>query len=99
MKKNYSLTSTIHKPERHLELLKHEINKYIGRERRKTLPEDSGFWDFDCKCGPDEASAVSLHVSTIGKHIDEVAAKGATNVYIEILAKPGIKKPKESAES
>jgi hypothetical protein len=95
MKKNFSLTSPTHKPARHIELIKHEINKYIARERRKTLPEDAGYWDFDCKCGPDTASAVTLHVSTIGKHIDDVAAMNAATVYVEIIARPGARKTKE----
>lgn len=94
MKKNFSLISSVHKPARHIELIKHEINKYIARERRKTLPEDAGYWEFDCKCGPDTASAVVVHVSTIGKHLDEIAATKTDNIYIEIMARPGARKTK-----
>ncbi len=94
MKKKFSLTSSVHKPDRHIELLKHEINKYIARERRKTLPEDSGYWEFDCKCGPDAESATQIHVSVIGKYIDDIAQTKAENIYIEILAKPGPRKIK-----
>ena len=100
MKKNFSLTSPAHKQDRHIELLKHEINKYLARERRKPLPEGVSRWAFDCKCGPDEASAVVIHVSVIGKHIDEVVATKAQNIYVEILAKPiaEMKKLKPSDE-
>ncbi len=100
MKKNFSLTSPAHKQDRHIELLKHEINKYLARERRKPLPEGVSRWAFDCKCGPDEATAAVIHVSVIGKHIDEIAATKAENIYIEILAKPivQIKKLKPSDE-
>ncbi len=95
MKKNFSLISSLHKPDRHIELIKHEINKYVARERRKTLPEDAGSWEFDCKCGSDAGSAPVVHVSTIGKHIDEVAATKSENVYVEILVKPVARKIKE----
>lgn len=89
MKKNFSLTSTKHKPARQIELIKAEINKYVARERRKKLPEDAGFWDFDCKCGRDEAAATSVHVSLIGKELDKIFESQAETIYIEILAKPG----------
>ncbi len=89
MKKNFNLTSEKHKPARQAELVKAEINKYVARERRKKLPEDAGFWDFDCKCGSTEAAAVSVHVSLIGKEIDKVFESQSVSVYIEIIAKPG----------
>ncbi|MEQ1721630.1 MAG: DUF6172 family protein [Pseudobdellovibrio sp.] len=88
MKKSFSLTSPKHKPDRQIEFVKHEINKYIARERRKPVTTGIDFWDFDCKCGADEKSAIKTHVSEIGKAIDKVAATNVTAVYIEILAKP-----------
>jgi hypothetical protein len=94
MKKNFSLTSPVHKPDRHIELIKHEINKYVARERRKKMPDDAGFWEFDCKCGADENVATPVHVSVIGQRIDEIAATKSLNVYIEIIAKPGARKIK-----
>lgn len=94
MRKNFSLTSTVHKPERQLELVKSDVNKYIARERRKELPPKVDFWDFDCKCGPDEKSAVQVHVSTIGKEIDKIFHSKAESVYVEILAKPGLRTKK-----
>lgn len=95
MKKLFSLTSPNHKPDRVVEAVKAEVNKYIARERRKSTPEGVDFWDFDCKCGKDAASAVVVHVSEIGKQIDKTVAAGATeNVYVEILAKPGVRAKK-----
>ena len=95
MKRNFSLSSGKHKPERQAELIKAEINKYLARERRKTLPEKVDFWDFDCKCGPIEKSAPIVHVSALRKEIDKVFKDGSESVYVEILAKPGIRIPKE----
>ncbi|OYZ12847.1 MAG: hypothetical protein B7Y39_18660 [Bdellovibrio sp. 28-41-41] len=94
MKKNFSLTSPKHKPDRQVELVKAEVNKYVARERRKALPEGVDFWDFDCKCGATAETAIVLHVDAINKNIDEVAATKAESVYVEILAKPGVRKKK-----
>lgn len=91
MKKNFSLTSPNHKPDRHIELLKAEINKYIARERRKALPEGVSYWEFDCKCGADATSAVFIHVNEVGKTIEALAATGAPSAYVEILVKPGVR--------
>lgn len=92
MKKNFSLTSPKHKPDRQFELVKAEVNKYVARERRKALPEGVDFWDFDCKCGATADTAVVVHVNAINKKIEEVAASKAESVYVEILAKPGMRK-------
>lgn len=89
MKKNFSLSSTKHKPDRQVELIKSDINKYLARERRKDVPVGVDFWDFDCKCGTTESSAANVHVSAIGKEIDKVFKEGAESVYVEILAKAG----------
>ncbi len=95
MKKTFSLTSPVHKPDRQVELVKHEINKYIARERRKAFPVGVDYWDFDCKCGPNADSAIAIHVSEIGKQIDKTAATNATTVYVEILSKPAARNKKD----
>lgn len=98
MKKNFSLSSTKHKPDRQVELIKADINKYLARERRKDVPVGVDFWDFDCKCGASEATATSVHVSAINKEIDKIFKSGSDSVYVEILAKAGrrVKKEKPS---
>ncbi len=98
MKKTFSLTSAIHKPDRQVELVKHEINKYLARERRKALPEGVDYWDFDCKCGATAESAVAIHIAELGKHLDKVAATKSETVYVEILAKAGVRKKKPTLE-
>ena len=98
MKKSFSLTSPVHRPDRVAESVKHEINKYVGRERRKALPEGIDYWDFDCKCGDTAETATTINVAEFSKNVDKFAAANANSVYIEILAKPGvrIKKPAPS---
>lgn len=94
MKKSFSLTAPNRKPDRQVEYVKHEINKYLARERRKSLPTGADYWDFDCKCGIDATSANPVKVTEISKGIDQAVAAESGSVYIEILAKPGVRNKK-----
>ena len=94
MKKTFKLTDPKKAPARQVDYVKHEISKYIARERRKTLRTGSDFWDFDCKLGKDIDEAAVIHVSEINKSIDGVVISGAEEFYIEILAKPGYRTKK-----
>lgn len=87
MKKTFSLTSEKLKTARLVDAIKHEVKKYIKRERNKTLPEDADFWDFDCKFGQTEESASKVHLSTLNKHIDKAVTDNLTSFYLEIMAK------------
>jgi hypothetical protein len=89
MKKSFSLIDEKKATERVVEAIKHQIKKYIARERRKKLPENVDFWDFDCKVGGSEGESSEVHVSKINSKISEVASKDLESVYIEILSKPG----------
>ena len=51
MKKTFQIAHPKIKPARMFDSIKHETKKYIKRERSKKLPEEAGFWDFDCKFG------------------------------------------------
>lgn len=90
MKKNFSLTEANKKSDRVVEAIKYEVNKYLARERRKTLPEGVDYWDFQCKVGAQDTSAKVVHSNEISKSIDEVVLQNVPSVYIEILAKAGI---------
>lgn len=96
MKKEFKLTDAKKAPARQVDYVKHEINKYLARERRKTPKEGADYWDFDCKLGKDKESAVTIQVSEINKAIDKEVSNNSESFYIEVLAKPGykIKKPK-----
>lgn len=100
MKKTFKLSHPKLKRPRLVDSIKHEVKKYIKRERRKALPEGVDFWDFDCKYGADETTAEVIHLSAINKHISKAESENLESFYLEILAKPGIrtKKPKELKE-
>jgi hypothetical protein len=91
MKKTFQLRLDGKHPDRVLEAVKHEIRKYVKRERRRALPEGVDYWDFDCKFGDSEASAASVHFATLIGHVDALAKEGGTAFYVEILAKHGVR--------
>ncbi len=100
MKKTIELTHPKIKYARLVEAAKSDVRKYLKRERKKELPEEVDFWDFDCKFGDTEAEAKGVHLSEISKCIDAVEAKHGMSFYVEIIAKPGhrVKKSDEAAE-
>ena len=89
MKKTFKLTHPKIEVPRLVEAIKHEVKKYIKRERRKPLPENVDFWDFDCRYGTDEATAKVIHISEINKYISQAESENLESFYLEILVKPG----------
>ncbi|MCO4794478.1 MAG: hypothetical protein KC493_12230 [Bacteriovoracaceae bacterium] len=89
MKKTFNLTSPNKEPERQVDSVVHEIRKYVKRERRKPLPENVDFWDFDCRIGNDVDSATDFKLDTLNASIDKFVQADKETFYLEILAKPG----------
>lgn len=94
MKKTFQLTHAKINYDRMADAVKHEIRKYIKRERKHTLPEGADFWDFDCKFGDTEEAANAVHLAELDAFINEATGKKQTSFYVEILAKPGHRTPK-----
>jgi hypothetical protein len=98
MKKNFPLKVPGLADERVLDAIKQDVRKYVKRERRKKLTEGVDFWDFDCKVGADQAEPAVKHPEEVIAAIEAVArTEGATSVYAEILAKPGLRTKKPVA--
>ena len=97
MKKTFTLTHAKIDVARLYESARSDINKYLKRERKKTLPEGGDFWDFDCKFGLTATDAESVHVADISKHINTAEAQQAESFYVEILAKPAQRSKKPSS--
>ena len=97
MKKTFKLTHPKIKYPRLVEAVRHDVKKYVKRERNKVLPAGVDFWDFDCKFGDTEEDAAKIHLAEIGKYIDQAERQQLESFYLEILAKPGYrtKKPKQ----
>ena len=94
MKKNFPLQAEGKHPDRVLEAVKHDVRKYLKRERRRDLPEGVDFWDFDCKVGDSKENAAVVHLSALVSGIDQVAQSQAAQVYVEVLATHGKRKPR-----
>jgi hypothetical protein len=99
MKKTFPLKLDGKHPERLLEATKHEIRKYLKRERRRALPEGVDFWDFDCKFGSTEDNAQVAHLAELMPLIDALAKSDGAQFYIEILAKHGHRQVRDKADS
>ena len=89
MKKTFPLSAPDRATARVIDAIKHDVRKYVKRERRKPLPEGTDFWTFACKVGPDAATAEPKLIDEVNAAIDAVAAGGTTEVHIEVLAVSG----------
>ncbi|WP_382324330.1 DUF6172 family protein [Hydrogenophaga sp. UC242_50] len=86
MRKIFPLTQEGRHRDRVLEAVKHEIRKYLKRERRRELPEGADFLDFDCRLGATKETAEVVHLSALIGQLDAVAREGGAQAYVEILA-------------
>ena len=91
MKKTFALTHPKLKADRLVDSIKHEVKKYIKRERNKQLPTGVDYWDFDCKYGNTEAEAQVVHLSEINKCIDGAVKAELESFYLELLVKEGVR--------
>ena len=99
MRKTFQLRVEGKNRDRVLEAVKHEIRKYIKRERRRDLPEGADFWGFYCQFGRTKEDAAVAHLSALTGLINSVAAEGGAQFYVEILAKPAKRTPRPSGQA
>lgn len=98
MKKTYKLTHPKIKPARLIDAAKHDVKKYLRRERNKKLPQGVDYWDFDCKYGVTEKEAEVIQLTDINKNIDEAEKANLESFYLEIMAIPEHRKKKEESQ-
>jgi hypothetical protein len=96
--KNFQLSIEGKNRDRVLDAVKHEIRKYLKRERRRDVPAGADYWDFDCKFGLAPETAEVVHLGAVIGLVDGAAKEGADRFYVEILAKPGHRKAKPASE-
>ena len=94
MKKTFQLQVEGKHPDRVLDAIKHEIRKYLKRERRRDLPTGVDYWDFDCKFGLSSDVAETVHVANLIACIDAAVQAQASSFYVEILATHGVRMKK-----
>jgi len=65
------------------------LNKYVKRERAKSLPTGADRWNFQCRVGANRETALPCQLADIPAGIEAVALTEHAEVYVEILAEPG----------
>ena len=93
MKKTFPLHAPGKADPRVVEAIKHDVRKYVKRERGKTLPEGFDLWEFACKVGATGPTAEITPLNDVGATIDGVVSAGGTEVYVEIIAVAGHRIP------
>lgn len=101
MKKTYALIVEGKNRDRLLEASKHDIRKYVKRERAKPLAAGSDFLDFECKLGATVATAQPVHFAALMAAVDVLVkeGEGADAFYVEVIAKAGHRTAKMQAET
>jgi hypothetical protein len=89
VRKTYLLTVEGKNRDRLLDAAKHDIRKYVKRERSRPLPPGVDFFDFDCKLGGSETAAKALHFATLMSGIDALVKEGADQFYVEVMTMHG----------
>ncbi len=87
MKKTFKLDHPKIKVPRVVDSVKHDIKKFLKKERKKPLPSGATYWGFDCKFGQSEESAVTVNLSSLTKSIDDLVANNIMTIYVEITPK------------
>lgn len=101
MKKLFQLTVEGRHRDRLLDASKHEVRKYVARQRRAALPEGVDYWDFACRFGSTEADATDVHFATLIGLMDAAGKAGADAFFVSILGMHGVRaaKPKDDARA
>ncbi|MDO6828493.1 DUF6172 family protein [Poseidonibacter sp. 1_MG-2023] len=94
MKKTFKLNVENKHPDRQVESIKHEIRKYIKREKKKPLPEGADFWKFECKFAKNSEEPKTIEFIDITKNIDEASNEKCETLYMEILSIEGKREAK-----
>ncbi|QIR76973.1 hypothetical protein FA592_12295 [Sulfurospirillum diekertiae] len=97
MKKIFHLQVENKNSDRLVDAIKHEIRKYIKRERAKKAPEGFHFWDFECRFGETSENAEAVHQADLSEEIDKAHSAKWSECYVEIIAVPA-KKPATPAK-
>lgn len=95
MKKTFKLNVEGKHPDRHIESIKHEIRKYIKREKKKKLPEGFDLWRLDCKFAKDADSPREIEFTAITKNIDDAVSSNCDTFYMEIISSAVKRKKRE----
>ena len=86
MKKTFRLQESGKHPDRTMETIKHQLRKYLKREKKKKIQSTNSFWDFECRFGNSEENATEVTFNDIIKLLDEAREENWKECYVEIMA-------------
>jgi len=99
LKKTYFLNVEGKNRDRLLDASKHDIRKYVKRERARALPAGVDFWDFDCKLGSTDATAAPVHLAALIAAVHALVKEGSESFYVEVVTSHGHRMARPPAES
>ncbi len=99
MRKTFKLQVEGKHPDRVLDAIKHELRKYLKRQRRVPLPAGVDYWDFDCKFGASQETAEAVHLAEVIVRLDAAAAQGDGQCFVEILGKNGHRRARPAVDA
>ncbi|NOQ31899.1 MAG: hypothetical protein GQ570_12320 [Helicobacteraceae bacterium] len=88
MKKVFQLVESNKHRDRTLEAIKSDIRKYLKRERKKKLPADATYWEFECRFGKSDTEVEELLAPEIITALDKAHSEEWSECYVEIISKP-----------
>lgn len=98
MKKIFKLREGDKNPDRIVEKIKHQLRKYLRREKKKKLESLNGFWDFNCRFGIDEENSKKVSFNDIIQLLDKAREDKLMECYIEIVAEVKEKSLREDTD-
>ncbi|MFT6388171.1 MAG: hypothetical protein ACJAUP_001547 [Cellvibrionaceae bacterium] len=87
MKKTFKLDHPKIKVPRIVDSVKHDIKKFLKKERKNPLPSGATYWGFECRFGQSEETAIDVPLSSLTNNIDELVENNIMTIYVEIKAK------------
>jgi len=96
LKKTFKLQESGKHPDRTMDTIKHQLKKYLKREKKKKFQSTNSFWDFECRFGKNNESAKDVTFNEISKLLDVARAEGWKECYVEIMAVAREKSLKEN---
>jgi len=96
LKKTFKLQESGKHPDRTMDTIKHQLRKYLKREKKKKFQSTNSFWDFECRFGENYESSKEVTFNDIIKLLDEAKEEKWKECYIEIIAVAREKSLKET---
>jgi len=86
LKKIFKLREGDKNPDRIVEKIKHQLRKYLKREKKKKIEALNSFCDFECRFGIDEENSKKVSFNDVIQLLDKAREDDLRECYVEIVA-------------